>query len=193
MLKKFAVILIFIGLLFSSAYAQKLQFGLSIGYSKARISPRPRYNEEVLYSLCAGLVVNYNFNKKLAVHSGLLYSKKGVDGTFSSWGYLTVMVPIHMKVEYLELPLVLKYNPIRNLYLGVGPYLALKIGGELTLYEEANDLLKKWDAGYVLVAGLEFDLFPKKHFIEVRFGIGTTKVVTTSHNMALVFMYGIYF
>jgi hypothetical protein len=84
MLKKFAVILIFIGLLFSSAYAQKLQYGLSIGYSKARISPRPYYDEEVLYSLCAGLIVNYNFNKKLAVHSGLLYSKKGVDGVFSS-------------------------------------------------------------------------------------------------------------
>lgn len=193
MLKKFAVILIFIGLLFSSAYAQKLQYGLSIGYSVASIDSRPYYIEELVNSLCAGLIVDYNFSKKLAVHSGLLYFKKGMKGVLSNWRGLTIVVPINMKVEYLELPLVLKYNPIRNLYLGVGPYLAIRIGGRLTTHEEANHLLKRGDAGYVLVGGVEIKLFPKRHFIEVRYSRGTTSVIQDRHNMVLACIYGIYF
>jgi len=195
MIKRLVVILIFIGLLFNSSYAQKLQYGLSIGYSVAGISSRPWIDEGLVYGLCGGVVVNYLLNKKLAVHSGLLYFKKGVDGVLSSWGLLQVVTPIHMRVEYLELPMVLKYNPIRNFYLGVGPYLALKIGGELILSEdeERDNLLKLGDVGYVLVGGIDFKLLRKKHFIEVRFSKGTTSVVTDRHNMVLTCIYGIYF
>jgi len=195
MIKRLAVILIFIGLIFSSSYAQKLQYGLSFGYSVAGISSRPWIDEELVYGLCGGIVVNYLLNKKLAVHSGLLYLKKGVDGVLSSWGLLPVVTPIHMRVEYLELPIVLKYNPIRNLYFGAGPYLALKINGELTLSqdEERYDLIKHIDVGYVLVGGIDFELLRKKHFIEVRFSRGTTSVVADRHNMVLACIYGIYF
>jgi len=195
MIKRLAVILIFIGLLINSSYAQKLQYGLSIGYSVAGISSRPWIDEELVYGLSGGLVVNYLLNEKLAVHSGLLYLKKGVDGVLSSWGLLPVVTPIHMRVEYLELPIVLKFNPIRNLYFGAGPYLALKIGGELILSgdEERNNLLKLIDVGYVLVGGIDFELIRKKHFIEVRFSRGTTSVVADRHNMVLACIYGIYF
>lgn len=195
MIKRLAVILIFIGLLINSSYAQKLQYGLSFGYSVAGISSRPWKNEELVYSLCGGVVINYFLNKKFAVHSGLLYLKKGVDGMLSSWGLLPVVTSIHMRVEYLELPIVLKYNPIRNLYLGAGPYLALKIGGELIISEdeERYDLLKLGDVGYVLVGGIDFKLLRKKHFIEVRFSKGTTSVVADRHNMVLACIYGIYF
>jgi hypothetical protein len=195
MIKKLTVILVFIVLIFSSAYAQKLQFGLSIGYSVTSISPRPYYDEELVYGLCGGVVVNYLLNKKLAVHTGLLYFKKGVDGVLSSWGALQVLTPIHMRVEYLELPILLKYNPIQNLYLGAGPYLAKKIGGELTLYghEERYDWIKQVDLGYVLMGGIDFKLLRKKHFIEVRFSRGAISVVSDRNNMVLACIYGIYF
>jgi len=45
-----------------------------------------------------------------------------------------------MRVRYFELPIVLKYNPVRNIYIGLGPYFALKLSGELTLWEEEKKI-----------------------------------------------------
>lgn len=193
MIRKIACVLLLVVSFSGTSYPQKIRYGLTIGLSSSHI--KEAYDKEFVYGLCGGLIVDYNFSKKFAIHSGLLYLKNGVEGELSSWDLLQVITPIDMRVEYLEIPIVLKYNLIRNLYIGLGPYFALKIGGDLTLYgdEERNNWIKQEDIGYVLAAGIDFNLLRKKHFFEVRFNRGITAVVADDHNMVLAFIYGLYF
>jgi len=200
MIRNTSLILVLMGLLVNSSDAQKLQYGLSIGLSRANLkeSIGTIHREEEYSSLCGGIVIEYSLSKTLAVHSGVLYSSKGVDGTLSSYGPLLVITPLHLRTDYLELPIVLKYSFFQSIYLGIGSYYSRKIAGKLKLDGHESNLIKPEEVGYILEAGLNFKLHNKKHFIEVRLSRGITPVFSIAgdykyRNISLAVLYGLYF
>lgn len=186
-------------LFFNPLFAQKTRFGLSLGLGKAIFtgSPGMIYEKRTLFTYCGGIRLDYALGEHFSIQSGLTYSRKGFDGSLSSYGLLTVITPVRLRIQYLELPLVLKYYLTRNLYIGAGPYFAQKISGQLTLFREENDRLEPHEIGYILGSGIVINLFRKNHSLELQLRKGMTPVFSIGDNKyfftTLAILYGLYF
>jgi len=199
MIKKLATVLIGLTLFFSPIFAQKTRFGLSLGLGTAIFTGPPGliYEKEAFFTYCGGIWLDHALGEHFSIQSGLTYSKKGFDGSLSSFGLLTVITPVRLRIQYLEIPLVLKYYLTRKLYIGAGPYFAQKISGQLTLFREENDRLEPHEIGYTLGSGIVINLFRKNHSLELQWRRGVTPVFSIGDDKyiftTLTILYGLYF
>lgn len=179
--------------------AQGAHFGLSAGISFAFFNgPDDLFNqknEQLAYR--AGISVAYDLSRRFSIQSGLEYWNKGFEGSLRSYGMLTVITPIHLRVQHLALPLMLRYHLGRSLYFGAGAYLAQKIGGRLTLLREENGRLESREFGYVLGIGMVFRLFQRDQVFELQWRQGLTPVFSINDDKfffsTLSFLYGLRF
>lgn len=173
---------------------ENIRWGFNLGLNVAYLDI---FAKRTIYEFYGGLSAEIPLVKRLALCSGLAYSRKGVDGSLPSWGMLTVVTPIHLRVQYLELPILIKFSPIRSLCLEGGFYCAAKVGGRPTVrdYQDSSDLINGTDAGYVLGIGSELRLLGRRHYSGLRFSRGLSKVLSNgdNHNITITYLLGIYF
>lgn len=176
--KKPAAVLAALLLSLSPLSAQRTHLGLSAGISLAFFSGPDdliyKKNEQLAYR--AGVSIAYDLSRRFSIQSGLEYWNKSFDGSLRSYGMLTVITPVRLRVQHLALPLMLRYHLGRSLNLGAGVYLAQKIGGRLTLLREENDRLEPREFGYALGIGTAFHLFRRDHALELQWRQGLTPV-----------------
>ena len=197
--KKPAAVLAAILFSLSSLSAQRTHLGLSAGISLAFFSGPDdliyQKNEQLAYR--AGVSIAYDFSRSFSIQSGLEYWNKSFDGSLRSYGMLTVITPVRLRVQHLTLPLMLRYHLGRSVFLGAGAYLAQKIGGRLTLFRDENERLKSTEFGYVLGIGTAFRLFRREHALEIQWRQALTPVFAINDDKfffsTLSLLYGLRF
>ena len=75
----------------------------------------------------AGISIALDLSRSFSLQSGLEYWNKSFEGSLRSYGMLTVITPVHLRVQHLALPLMLRYHLGRSVYFGAGAYLARRI------------------------------------------------------------------
>ncbi len=173
---------------------EDIQWGFSLGFNTAYMD---LFAKQAILEFYGGLSAQVSLANRLALCSGLAYSRKGGDGTLPSWGMLPVLTPIRVRVQYLELPLLVKFSPSRGFYLEGGVYGAIKVGGSMTVrgVQEASDLINGTDAGYVLGMGGEIRLFGRRQYTGLRYSHGLSRVLSNGNNhlITITYLFGVYF
>jgi Outer membrane protein beta-barrel domain len=173
-----AAVLAAILLSLSPLSAQRAHFGASAGISFAFFNgPEDLFhqkNEQLAYR--AGISIGYDLSQRFSIVSGLEFWNKSFEGSLRSYGMLTVITPIHLRVQHLALPLMLRYHMGRSLYFGAGAYFAQKISGRLNFFRDENERLKSAEFGYVLGVGTAFRLLQREHAFEIQWRQGLTPV-----------------
>jgi len=89
--------------------------------------------------------MNYNFNDKYALKTGLLLDRKDFNAEFivtDIMGNETGQTDRHIILSYMTLPLLMQYtwDPSKNLFLTFGPYLGILNSAKIKIENEEGDL-----------------------------------------------------
>lgn len=157
---------------------QSPSIGIKGGVNFTNLYTEDVDDNNVLTSFNAGLFVNLPVSSALSIQPELLYSRKGselvYDNVFASG-------TTKLKLNYLEMPVLLKINVTPNFNVHFGPYAAYLIDGNATNetdsgsfnFEENidNDDLNKWDYG--VAAGVGLDLGSTSLGVRYNYGLQT--------------------
>jgi len=177
MLKRFLFILVFITSSFS-AFSQ-VKFGIKAGgnLTGATFGNVPDNvsveNPTMRLSYHAGGFSVIPVSERLSLLLEVLYSNKGF--TVDQEGYEYAKIHLH----YINLPVLLNYEIIENLYLGIGPELGYLISGKSKFDDRTEEVgyiyNKKFDVG--IDAGIEYK-FDTFFNIGLRYNYGLTNIIT---------------
>ncbi len=110
--------------------SKSVKFGLKAGLNLARMT-NGEDDELTEYSrggLNAGVYMHYQFSEKFAFQPELLYTNQGTVEKGTSSGY---NIKLTYKLDYIAIPLMVKYYPIKNLNVEFGPQLAFNVKKDL--------------------------------------------------------------
>lgn len=154
-------------------------FGIKGGLNFSNMYTEDVDDNNVLTSFNAGLYVSMPISDFLAIQPEFLFSRKGSKLTYDN---IFAEGEAKFKLNYIEVPVLLKANVTPNFNIHVGPYVAYLIDAQITNeaddgsfdFEENfdNDDFNKIDAG--ISAGIGFDL--ESIGIGARYNYGLTTV-----------------
>lgn len=164
------VIFSFLGL--SGLQAQKGEFGVrfmpTISNLEVQTSSGGQITTDATVGFGAGILLGFNFSDNFGIQGEVIYSTLNQK-------YSEDDVEKEVKLEYINVPLLLSYNtgklkPV-NFNVVAGPQIGISVGSELggTTDENAVLSVKKGDLGFAYGAGFDFGLNTAKTF---RLGIG---------------------
>ena len=123
-------------------------------------------DNNVLTSFNAGLYASIPLTNSLALQPEFLYSRKGAELEYDN-AFATGKAKF--KLNYIEVPVLLKINIAENFNIHAGPYFAYLINADVTNetdsgnfnFEESidNDDFNKFDYGLSAGLGFDFDSF----------------------------------
>ncbi len=155
---------------FTSVQAQDLKFGAKAGVNFATISGDVIDGAKSRTSLHVGVVAEIPISDKLSVQPELLYSAQGAEFDSS-------IIKSTLKLDYLNLPILVKYYVADNLSLEAGPQVGFLLSAKADVEGNTNndatlksinedvdikdnissiDFGLKFGAGYTLESGLNF-------------------------------------
>ena len=148
----------------------QLNVGVKAGWIHSWMNVTSDEYEDDYDNFCGGLAFSYKINESFSVRADLLYSKRGYevdDGAISDSGKL---VDVDVSFDYLNVPIVFEYFPLKYLYLQAGPQIDVQIGRNLYYDNKkmADSLFgkKQWlGAGAVVGVGATY----KNLFIELQY------------------------
>ncbi|MDO7172256.1 porin family protein [Mariniflexile sp. AS56] len=155
------------------------QIGVKGGLNFSNLYTDDVDDNNVLTSFNAGLYANIPITEFIALQPELLYSRKGAelvyDNAFASG-------TAKFKLNYIEVPVLLKVNVAKNINIQAGPYFAYLIDAQTTNESDSgsfdfednydNDDFNKFDAGLAAGVGFDFDGMG----IGLRYNYGLTTV-----------------
>lgn len=117
-MKRFFIILV---LCFSSlSYSQKQQIGLKAGVNFAHLNAKEAdYKSRI--SFHAGLLMENFLSDKLSFVPELVFSSQGAKQFYESTNY-------EFRLNYVNLPLLLRFYPNERLYFEAGPQVGILVG-----------------------------------------------------------------
>jgi len=155
------------------------QFGVKGGANFSNLYTDDVDDNNVLTSFNAGVYATFPITDFVAIQPEVLYSRKGAelvyDNAFASG-------TAKFKLNYIEVPVLLKVNLAKNLSVHAGPYFAYLVDAQVTNESEGgsldfentynNDDFNKFDAGLAAGIGLDFNKFG----VGVRYNYGLSTV-----------------
>jgi hypothetical protein len=139
-------------------------FGVKGGVNFSNIISEDIDDNNVLTSFNAGVYGTFPVGDILSIQPEILYSRKGGELTYDN-AFATGET--QFKLNYIEVPVLLKVNITDNLSVHAGPYVAYLIdaqvkndaNGNAIDFEDTynNDDFNKFDAGISAGIGLDFD------------------------------------
>lgn len=155
------------------------EFGVKGGLNLSNMYTEDVDDNNVLTSFNAGIYLALPLTSFLAMQPEVLYSRKGSELTYDN---VFATGTAKFKLNYIEVPVLLKANLTPNFNIQVGPYFAYLVDAQVTNetdngtfdFEDNfdNDDFNKFDAG--LSAGIEFDF--ENFGIGARYNYGLTTV-----------------
>ena len=168
--------------------SKPLQYGLKLGINSAKLTDSEGDGVTVSsrIGINIGSYLNYRFSDKFAFQPELLYTTQGVVNKGTSGG---VDVKITYKLDYLALPLMIKYYPAKNFNVEFGPQLAFNVKKEIEAKAQGQsqsiDLDDFFDQNGIDAKTNTFDLglnfglgyqITKELSLNGRYTLGLTKV-----------------
>lgn len=139
-------------------------FGVKGGVNFSNLYTEDVDDNNVLTSFNVGLFATMQITNFLAIQPELLYSRKGAELVYDN---AFANGTAKFKLNYIEVPVLVKINVTKNLNIHAGPYFAYLIDADIKNessnggfdFEEniENDDLNKFDYGLSGGLGLDFD------------------------------------
>lgn len=140
------------------------EFGFKGGVNFSNMYTEDVDDNNVLTSFNAGIYAKLPISDALAIQPELLYSRKGAELVYDN---VFAEGTAKFKLNYIELPVLLKVNLTDNFNIHVGPYFAYLIDAQVTNetddgtfdFEDNydNDDFNKFDYGLSAGVGLDFE------------------------------------
>jgi hypothetical protein len=180
-MKKFLLLMVvIIGLTISSNAQTK--FGVKAALNISNFSGDDFDDLDSRTAAAFGVFAQIGINDKLTFQPELLYSMQGAESSYSEYGYES---EDKIKVDYLQIPLLMKYYVIEGLSINAGPQIGFLLSakddweynydeGSEEGEEDIKDYFKSMDfglafgLGYELQSGLGFDF---------RYNLGLSNIV----------------
>jgi hypothetical protein len=180
-MKKFLLLMVvIIGLTISSNAQTK--FGVKAALNISNFSGDDFDDLDSRTAAAFGVFAQISINDKLTFQPELLYSMQGAESSYSESGYES---EDKIKVDYLQIPLLMKYYVIEGLSINAGPQIGFLLSakddweynydeGSEEGEEDIKDYFKSMDfglafgLGYELQSGLGFDF---------RYNLGLSNIV----------------
>ena len=136
---------------FGFANAQKVEFGVKTGSNLSNLTGDVEGNS-AKFGFNGGIFADINFlDKKLVLQPEVLYSTQGA--RFKDEGY-------YANIDYLNVPLMLKYYVVKNLNIEAGPQVGFLLSAKNKNSEESYDVKNEYkniDFGVNFGLGYDFD------------------------------------
>lgn len=155
------------------------QFGVKGGVNFSNMYTNDVDDENILTSFNAGLYATLPITSFIAIQPEILYSRKGSELTYNN-AFATGKA--QFKLNYIEVPVLVKVNLTKNFNIHAGPYFAYLVdaqvknisdGGTFNFEDNYNNNdFNKFDAGLSAGIGLDFDSMG----IGARYNYGLTTV-----------------
>ena len=129
----FAVLLI---IFFTTCYAHaQFNFGVRAGFNCTKIWHGESISTIMKSGLLFGAVAEYSVNNKFSITSGIIFATQGYKNLSTvSWDGIdnggTNKVKDVINLNYIQIPIHVRYKPDNRLLLWAGPYFGFAVGGK---------------------------------------------------------------
>ncbi len=146
-MKKLLKTTIILFLIIQSSYGQNYQFGIKAGANFSTLTG-DTVGLDSRTSLHFGVIANFTMSDTFSVQPELLYSAQGAKADDDM-----------LKMNYLNLPIMLKYHVIEGLSLEIGPQLGYLLSAETEIDDEGDvkDDFRELDFGLNFGSSYTFD------------------------------------
>lgn len=172
MKKRFLALLV-IGIAFiTTSSAQGFHLGIKAGTNMLKIDDKS-FKDEFKFGYNLGGFAEINFNKKIGVQPEVLWSQS----SYRTANNIEEVIPgtkadVAVKLNYLQIPLLLNYRPVKFLSLQVGPQFGILIDQNNSMLQNGKDAFKKGD--FSMLGGAQLNLGPLK--AGARYVVGLTDI-----------------
>jgi hypothetical protein len=136
--------------------AQGIGGGLKLGANMTKIDGQS-FQDGYKLAYQAGGFLEIDFNKKLGIQPELLFSQtSSTTETNASAIYQNLLQQKEVKLNYLTIPVLLRYNVGKVLTLHVGPQFSVLINDNENLFSNGQTAFKKGDFSMVGGAQINF-------------------------------------
>ena len=152
----------------SQVQAQGLDFGIKAGLNYANVSGIEDFNQR--QGISAGLFAGARLGDKLGFQIDALYSQQGaeVDQSISQ-------VISEFNLDYISIPIVLKYYLTENINIHAGPQLGILLNEETNVFNQTISAVEANTADWLGTIGVGLDL-PLGLRAEARYSFGLSRV-----------------
>ena len=152
----------------SQVQAQGLDFGIKAGLNYANVSGIEDFNQR--QGISAGLFAGARLGDKLGFQIDALYSQQGaeVDQSISQ-------VISEFNLDYISIPIVLKYYLTENVNIHAGPQLGILLNEETNVFKQTISAVEANTADWLGTIGVGLDL-PLGLRAEARYSFGLSRV-----------------
>lgn len=172
MKKKILVLLTGTFLLAAGTFAQGLHVGFKGGVNIFKVDGKS-FNDEFKFGYHLGAFAELNINSTWGIQPELLWSQTNYrTGNSFNAVYPNGVNDVKGKLNYLAIPVLLSYRPVKLLALQVGPQFGILLNQDKNLVNNTKDAFKKGD--FSLLAGAQLNLLKFKG--GVRYVIGLSDI-----------------
>lgn len=172
-MKKKLLVLLSGALLFCTAsFAQGLHFGFKGGVNIFKVDGKS-FKDEFKFGYNLGAFAEINFNKKWGLQPELMWSQTNFR-TGEDFGnvYPDGISDVKGKLNYLAIPVLLSYRPVKIFAFQVGPQFGILLDKEKDILTNGKQAFKSGD--FSLLAGAQLNLLKFKG--GVRYVIGLSDI-----------------
>jgi hypothetical protein len=148
--------------------AQGLDLGFKLGFNFANVSGIEDFNQRT--GLSAGLFAGAKLGDKIGLQVDALYSQQGaeVGATYSD-------IVQDFNLDYVSIPVVLKYYLTDNLNIHAGPQIGILLNDQTGVVGQVFDNIEADTVDWLGTLGIGLDL-PLGLRAEARYSFGLTRV-----------------
>lgn len=173
------IIVVLVVLIAVNSSAQKINFGIKAGLNVSMLTGNTNEIMSSNNGFFAGTLLEFKILGKIAIQPELLFSAQGAKFESKNLTFATTR-----KMNYLILPIMIKYYPKAGLFIEAGPQAGFLISANqdvenritnVTTSENLKEATKDFDMSANI--GIGYDLFDKV-VVQVRYCIGLTNTST---------------
>jgi hypothetical protein len=155
------------------SFAQGFHAGIKGGANVDKIAGKS-FEEEFRHGYNLGAFAEINFNKKWGIQPEVLWNQTNTrtSSDFNEIYPHGISDVQNVKLNYLSIPILLTYRPIKPLSLMAGPQVGILIDQDRTLLQNGGDAFKKGD--FSMVAGAQLNIAAFK--VGARYQVGLNNI-----------------
>jgi len=162
-------LLVFALLLSTSSFSQGIDLGIKAGATFANLTDVTDASTKT--GFVGGAFVTIKFSDKIAIQGDLLYSQQGVELDVDK-----------INLDYINLPIVLKYYIIKRINIQAGPQFGTVINDSLGGFLGSNIDFNSFDVTGVVGIGVDL---PLNFRITGRYGFGLSDISFSDNDFSI--------
>lgn len=177
MKKKFLAVAVMALLISATSFAQGFHAGVKGGANLAKIDNQS-FKDGFKYGYNFGGFAEINFNKKWGIQPEVLWSQNN----YVTASKISEVVPgaisdVNVKLDYLQMPILLSYRPSKLLTFQAGPQFGILINQNKSFLQNGRDAFKQGD--FALLGGAQLNLGGLKAGARYVVGLNDVADITT--------------